>query len=270
MRLLLFLTAVVLFGVSLWYLTAPRIRFDLTGRRRRSDSLLAILGSLLVERFGGAEMLRQSDAMGWPRERPMLLAATVTFALVVFVALAVSVTAALVSAPLAAVIAWTLTRWAASRSYRSWQEEMVRGLPAMLATLRVHLDLGRTVPEALSASLQGAPPTLRREMTRVLADMRTAPAAKSALVRLAERVGRLEFKTVADTITQAWEADLSGEALEPLMDLLRITRDRETKEATERLDLVLTVAPGLAIFAVTVWGVGGFLLHSFVGALFSP
>lgn len=37
-------------------------------------------------------------------------------------------------------------------------------------------------------------------------------------------------------------------------------REKETAETTERLDMVLALAAGLALMAIAIWGVAGFLL----------
>ena len=58
----------------------------------------------------------------------------------------------------------------------------------------------------------------------------------------------------------AWDARLTGAALEPLLELLVIMREKETAETTERLDMVLALAAGLALMAIAIWGVAGFLL----------
>ncbi|MHB1787606.1 MAG: hypothetical protein ACYCS7_16010, partial [Acidimicrobiales bacterium] len=131
--------------------------------------------------------------------------------------------------------------------------------------LRVHLDLGRTVPDAMQEALHGASPVLREELRHALADMRTADQANSGLARLAERVGAREWRVFADTLTQAWDSHLAGAALEPLASLIQVVRDQAAQETTDRLDRVISAAPGLAIFAVVLWGAGGFVVSALLG-----
>jgi hypothetical protein len=129
------------------------------------------------------------------------------------------------------------------------------------------------VQDALRAAIAGVPDPLRQELRRVLTDMTLATAragrapdtARAALARLAARVDRLEFRTFADTLGQAWQTRLAGDALVPLAELLRITRDRDAEETIARLDMVLTSAPGFALFGVVTWIMGGFLLRNLTG-----
>lgn len=264
MRTLVLLASVVCVAVGAWYLTAPRMRLSY-GQDGISTGpgLLATVGAALSA-WIGEEASREADAIGWTPYRVPVIAAGF-WAVLEGVAFLASPIAGLVAMLPVAYAAWRVAGMLLHRSYSRWQEEMVSGLPSFLTILRVHLDLGRTVPEALKMVLPGASPTLRKELTRSLADMALSSDPRDGLRRLSERVGRREWRAFADTIIQSWDARLTGEALAPLLDLLMIVREKETAETTERLDMVLTVAPGLALMAVAIWGVGGFLLPTLTG-----
>ena len=267
------LMAVGVLGMALgifWLLT-PRSRFIFGARPTAPSQAIARAVLQAATRQMAAPVQHATNAMGWPMSRVLTLAFGMTFIGTLFATLVVWWLGLLLLAPLA-YGAWRLSGQMVLSQYKVWQRRMVSGLPAMLAVLRVHLDLGRTVPDALGAVLPGVQDPLRKELSRTLSDMAMAQTrqsqngrsseARQALQRLADRVDRLEFRTVADTLTQTWGAKLSGAALEPLQDLLRITREQEAEELTGRLDVTMTTAPGLAVFAIAIWAMAGWMLHS--------
>lgn len=267
------LMAVGVLGMALgifWLLT-PRRRFTFGARPTAPSQAIARAVLQAATRQMAAPVQHATNAMGWPMSRVLSLTFGLTFIGTLFATLVVWWLGLLLLAPLA-YGAWRLSGQMVLSQYKVWQRRMVSGLPAMLAVLRVHLDLGRTVPDALGAVLPGVQDPLRKELSRTLSDMAMAQTrqsqngrsseARQALQRLADRVDRLEFRTVADTLTQTWGAKLSGAALEPLQDLLRITREQEAEELTGRLDVTMTTAPGLAVFAIAIWAMAGWMLHS--------
>ncbi len=274
MHVILGLVAALLAGVAVWAALAPQTRFRFGTARPATWQSIALAITQAVEKQTAEPIRRAADALGWPSSRIAVITAAVSGVLFLTL-LTVSWWIALVALMPAVVAAWRIAGVMVMRQYREWQRQMVRGLPSLIAVLRVHLDLGRTVQDSLNAVLPGMRDPLRRDLQRTLSDMTTAPSARGqhgeilpareGLRRLADRVDRLEFRTFTDTITQAWTSRLSGAALEPLQDLLRITRERETEEQTSRLDMVMTTAPGLAIFGIMILAVAGWLLGS--GAL---
>lgn len=258
-------------GLGVYWLLTPRGRFVFGARPVAPGRAIAQAVLHAAARQMAAPVQRATDAMGWPMSRVLLITGVLTLCGTLFATMIVWWLGFLLLVPLA-YGAWRLAGHLVLNQYKIWQRRMVAGLPAMLAVLRVHLDLGRTVPDALSAVLPGVQDPLRKELTRTLSDMAMAQTrqaqngrvaeARQALQRLADRVDRLEFRTVADTLTQTWGAKLSGAALEPLQDLLRITREQEAEELTGRLDVTMTTAPGLAVFAIAIWAMAGWLLHS--------
>ncbi len=274
MHVILGLVAALLAGVAVWAALAPQTRFRFGTAQPATWQSIALAITQAVEKQTAEPIRHAADALGWPSSRIAVITAAVSG--VLFLTLfTVSWWIALVALVPTVVAAWRIAGVMVMRQYREWQRQMVRGLPSLIAVLRVHLDLGRTVQDSLNAVLPGMRDPLRRDLQRTLSDMTTAPSARGqhgeilpareGLRRLADRVDRLEFRTFTDTITQAWTSRLSGAALEPLQDLLRITRERETEEQTSRLDMVMTTAPGLAIFGIMILAVAGWLLGS--GAL---
>ena len=269
--MILVVVTVMLAGLAVWIALTPQTRFQFGGVRDTTWKSILLAITQAVEKQTAEPIRHAADALGWPPSRITIITGVVS-GLLFLVLLAVSWWIALVGVVPIVIASWRLAGVMVMRQYREWQRQMVRGLPSLISVLRVHLDLGRTVQDSLNAVLPGVRDPLRRDLQRTLTDMATAPSARGehgeiltardGLRRLADRVNRLEFRTFTDTITQAWGSRLSGAALEPLQDLLRITREKETEEQTSRLDMVMTTAPGLAIFGIMILVVAGWLLGS--------
>jgi len=267
--------ALALAALGGWWVTAPRTRFRFGAARASWGRAVGAAVWAALDRQLSAPIRQATAAIGWPPSR--LVGLTALFgALFVLVALVAVGAWGLVALPVALALGWRLAGHLARTQYRVWQRQMLGELPALLAVLRVHLDLGRTVPDALRAALPSVRDPLRRELARTLSDMALAPArgsdaagrpaeARHALTRLAQRVDRIEFRAFADTVVQAWDARLAGAALQPLQALLRTLRERQAEETAARLDMVMSAAPGFAVFGIVVWLIGGFLLHSLAG-----
>lgn len=269
--MILTLVTVMLAGLAVWIALTPQTRFQFGGVRDTTWKSILLAITQAVEKQTAEPIRHAADALGWPPSRITIITGVVS-GLLFLVLMAVTWWIALVAVVPIVIASWRLAGVMVMRQYREWQRQMVRGLPSLISVLRVHLDLGRTVQDSLNAVLPGVRDPLRRDLQRTLTDMATAPSARGehgeiltardGLRRLADRVNRLEFRTFTDTITQAWGSRLSGAALEPLQDLLRITREKETEEQTSRLDMVMTTAPGLAIFGIMILVVAGWLLGS--------
>lgn len=271
MSRILALLSAGLAGLAVWLALAPQTRFHFGTARAPTWKSIVIAITRAVEKQTAEPIRHAADALGWPPSRITVITGVLA-GLLSLALLAVSWWVALLALVPIVIVAWRIAGVMVMQQYRGWQRQMVRGLPSMISVLRVHLDLGRTVQDSLAAVLPGMRDPLRHDLRRTLADMATAPSARGehgeirtardGLRRLADRVNRLEFRTFTDTITQAWGSRLSGAALEPLQDLLRITREKETEEQTSRLDMVMTTAPGLAISGIMILVVAGWLLGS--------
>lgn len=269
------MTAYAIAGIALllflgfWSLLHPprRFRFRAAARDTAWNRLAQALWRGLVDRLG-ARTLHQLQALGWPPWQAVAFTGVLALMLTLATSLALHGLAWLLL-PIWLLLAWKGTGLYISRYYARWQRRMVAGLPRCCLLLRVHLDLGRTVPDALQAALPYLGPPLRQEMDRTVAEMRVAAAAgqraPAALPALAARVDQMEFRVVADTLQELWGARLSGEALAPLEDLMAVTRARAAQEQADNLDIVLTLAPGLGLLGIAVWLIAGWLLASLHG-----
>ena len=269
--MILGLATALLAGLAVWLALAPQTRFHFGVSPVSTWKSVVLAITHAVERQTAQPIRHAADALGWPPSRIAVMTGVISGLLFIVLLIVSWWIAFLALAPLV-IAAWRIAGVMVMRQYRDWQHQMVRGLPSLIAVLRVHLDLGRTVQDSLNAVLPGMRDPLRRDLQRTLTEMSTVSAsrdehgeiqtARDAFRRLADRVNRLEFRTFTDTITQAWGSRLSGAALEPLQDLLRITREKETEEQTNRLDMVMTTAPGFAIFGIMILIVAGWLLGS--------
>lgn len=249
--------AAILAAYGVWSLTAPDLLL------RAHARLLGILGALWDGRAGQKARSR-ARTLGWTPYRVPAAAAIWTLVLAAGLA-ALASWALLFGLVPAALAGWALALQSLNGKFQSWQREMLRGLPGLVTTLRVHLGLGRTVPDALREGMRGASPVLRRELELALAHMATAEKVKEGLLGLADRTESREWRVFADTLSQAWDTQLSGEALEPLLQLVAIVREKQARLTTGRLERIATTAPGLALLAVAILAAGGYLLSALGG-----
>lgn len=249
--------AACLAAYGVWSVTAPAALAQAHAR------LLTALGIVWDQRAGQVAK-RRAQTLGWVPYRVPAIAAIWTMIAAAGLA-ALSPQAALFGLVPTALAAWLLALQSLAGSFAGWQREMLRGLPGLVTTLRVQLDLGLTVPEALRESMRGASPVMRRELELALADMATADQAKEGLVRLAARTENREWRVFADTLSQAWDTQLSGDALEPLLQLVAIVREQQARETTGKLERVASTAPGLALLAIAILAAGGYLLSALAG-----
>lgn len=264
---------------GVWAVLTPTTRFRFS-RDRKQNVAAEILGSVVITaaNLAAEPVVKAMDAMEWKKVRMMGIL-VLLFVMLMAIPLMLSWVIALIWLVPAGYLAWVITGRMIVKMYSTWQVKVMDGLPSLISILRVHLDMGRTVQDALSQALPGVSEPLRGEMSRTLTDMALSRAresdgdrpseARQALVRLANRVNTMEFRMFTETLVQAWGSRLSGEALAPLTELMRISRERRSEEKSSKLDMVMTVAPGLAIFAIVVWAIGGFILSSLSGGAFS-
>lgn len=221
------------------------------------------LGSLW-QRRSSAVARRRAATLGWVPYRVPVTAA-IWMLLITAGLTALNPAYAAFSILPAALVAWGLANNALAQAFRSWQQELQRGLPGLVTTLRVHLDLGSTVPDAMQEAIHQAAPAVAQELRLALADMATADQAKTGLQRLAERAGTQEWRMFADILGQAWGTATSGTALEPLTAQAATAREKAARDTTNRLDRVISAAPGLAILAAVIWAGGGYALGALAG-----
>ena len=218
----------------------------------------------LWQRRSSAVARRRAATLGWAPYRVPVTAAIWTLLLTASLTALNPAYAGFGILP-AALVAWGLANNALTQAFRSWQQQLQRGLPGLVTTLRVHLDLGSTVPDAMQEAIHQAAPTVAQELRLALADMATADQAKTGLARLAERADTQEWRMFADILGQAWGTATSGTALEPLTAQAATAREKAARDITGRLDRVISAAPGLAILAAVIWAGGGYALGALAG-----
>ena len=232
-----------------------------------ASTLLSTSGDALGalwQRRSSAVARRRAATLGWAPYRVPVTAAIWTLLLTASLTALDPAYAAFGILP-AALVAWGLANNSLTQAFRAWQQQMQRGLPGLVTTLRVHLDLGSTVPDAMSEAIHQAASAVAEELRLALADMATADQAKSGLARLAERADTQEWRMFSDILGQAWGTATSGTALEPLTAQAAVAREKAARDVTGRLDRVISAAPGLAILAAVIWAGGGYALGALSG-----
>lgn len=153
---------------------------------------------------------------------------------------------------LGGLAAWKGPSWLVSQQFQRRRHVLNRDLGPLVLLLRIYLDLGRPLPEALALSRPGLSRLARSELDRLLADI-TQGKRTVALKTWAKRSGVADYTILADTLAQGWDAGLSGATLSSLDTLIDAARDQGTRSLTDRLD-------GMASFLVPIAGLGVMLL----------
>lgn len=150
-------------------------------------------------------------------------------------------------------LAWGVVPWWVQRQAQDYRRGVMVNYPLLLSMLRFYLTLDRSVPEALSAIVPLLGIRGRREVRRILADVRDATGnAPAAFTASRVRIDRMQWGILMDALAQNWGKRFSGEALEPLTMLLDGQREQAALRLTARLDMVTTIVPILAIFGTLV------------------
>jgi hypothetical protein len=244
--------------VGLWGLLArPRpVRFDAP-----PPAWERWIGRLLIRwQAGWSPATRRAlDVLGWSladvRRRVLWIAGGSTLmAWAVLAALHLPVGWALGAAGLLGVgVAWGVVPWWVQRQAQDYRRAVMANYPLLLSMLRFYLGLDRSVPEALSAIVPLLGPRGRREVRRILADIRDGTTeAPAAFAASRARVDRMQWGILMDALAQNWGRRFTGTALEPLTMLLEGQREQAALRLTARLDMVTTIVPILAIFGTMV------------------
>jgi hypothetical protein len=145
--------------------------------------------------------------------------------------------------------------------YERYRRQVASNFGPLVLLLQFYLSLDYPIAEALKAALPAVGPFGRRELTRLLGELRlgSGPAAFRAS---AERITQLHWGVLMDTLAQAWGHSTGPGVLEPLTQMLRAQRDEQALLLTSAVDAVSTAVPLLAVFG----GLIGFLLFLFAGA----
>lgn len=163
-----------------------------------------------------------------------------------------------------ALAAWKGPSWLIGRQFRNRQVALARDFPPLVLMLRIYLDLGEALPEALRHTRPAISRVGQAEMNRLLSALE-AGVRQSALKHWARRTGLSTYKLLADTLAQGWDQGLTADALQPLDTLIDSSRAQGTRALTERLDGMATVVPMIAAFGVMAVLLYALLVGSGIG-----
>lgn len=147
-----------------------------------------------------------------------------------------------------------LPDWWVRQLDRAYRRAVTAGLPLFLNHLRLLLDMGYNLPDALGRLLPRLPPRLQAEVARVLRDLRRGRSVERALGRFAERVGTLEAATLAVTLAQAAHQRLTGATLDALDTLVAGIRQERMHALTGSVRTLVTGITPLVALALLLEG----------------
>ncbi len=145
----------------------------------------------------------------------------------------------------------------------SRQNEILRSLPFYLDVITLSVEAGSNLTGGMTQAVQKTPDTvLRREISRVLRDIRAGKTRAESLRDLAERAGSAQVKMVVASLIQAEKTGASlGPILRAQSDQLRTQRfQRAEKLAMEAP--VKMLGPLVMFIFPTTFFVLGFLIIS--------
>jgi hypothetical protein len=157
--------------------------------------------------------------------------------------------------------------WIIQRRFKQYQGFLRRDFAPLVLILRIYFDLMMPVDQALLAASRALGKTSQREINRLLTAIHTGAGGSQALTEWGKRPQLMEYRLLADTITQNWQASLTGEALAPLDTLIESNREQGTRSLADRLDAVATIVPILAAFGILVLVIFTLLYGSFGGGM---
>ena len=147
-----------------------------------------------------------------------------------------------------------------------YRKGVMASYPLILVMLRFYLTLDRSVEETFQLLRPLVGPRAKRELGRILGDIASGSlTGPDAFAASRDRLDRMEWTTLMDTLAQNWGHRNNSDTLRPLTLLLEGQREQAALQLTSRLDMVATVVPILAIFGLLVGGlfiVGAGLLGS--------
>ena len=157
--------------------------------------------------------------------------------------------------------------WIIGRRFKQYQGFLRRDFAPLVLILRIYFDLGIPVTQALLAASRALGRTSQREINRLLTAMHSGQDGSEAMNLWGKRPRLMEYRLLADTIAQNWQASLTGQALAPLDTLIEANREQGTRSLADRLDAVATIVPILAAFGILVLVIFSLLYGSFGGGV---
>lgn len=161
---------------------------------------------------------------------------------------------------------WQGPRWVVGSRFRQRQRALTRDFPPLVLLLRIYLDLGVPLPEAVAACRPAVARLTRQELDRLLAQFQLGARA-AALRAWAQRTDLALYAILADTLAQGWDDGLSGAALQPLDTLMDAAQDQGTRSLTDRLDGMATLLVPLTALGWVLVGFSAIVLHVHLGGL---
>lgn len=153
----------------------------------------------------------------------------------------------LLALAIGALLAWKGPAWVIRRRFLVWQSQLDRDFPPLVLMLRIYLDLGEPLPEALAHTRPALSRVGQGELDRLLSALQMG-ARQSALKAWARRTDLPTYALLADTLAQGWDQGLTADALTPLDTLIQSSREQGTRSLTARLDGMATIVPIIAAF----------------------
>ncbi len=150
---------------------------------------------------------------------------------------------------LAALAAWKGPAWMIGKQFQSRQKSLMRDFPPLVLMLRIYLDLGEPLAEALSHTRPALSRIGQGELNRLLSALQMG-VRQAGLKTWAKRTGLTNYLLLADTLSQGWDQGLDADALMPLDTLIKSSREQGTRTLTDRLDGMATIVPVIAAFGV--------------------
>lgn len=161
----------------------------------------------------------------------------------------------LIAAGTGVVVAYGGLPWWIQRQARQFRAGVMANYAIVLVMLRFYLALDYTPLDALTAIVPLLGIRGRRELRRILTDIRTGSRRPpEALAASRQRIQRMQWGMLMDTLAQNWGRRLRADALRPLTGMLASYRDQAARRLTSRLDMVVTIVPIMAIFGTLVGG----------------
>lgn len=149
------------------------------------------------------------------------------------------------------LLAWKGPAWLINRQFQTRRATLARDFPPLVLMLRIYLDLGEPLAEALKHTRPALSRLGRHELDRLLSGIDAGTGDREvALKQWARRSGIQAYALLADTLAQGWGQGLTAESLVPLDTLIQSSREQGTRALTERLDGMATFVPVIAAFGV--------------------
>lgn len=170
----------------------------------------------------------------------------------------------IVGMAVALLAAWKGPAWIIGKQFQGRQKSLFRDFPPLVLMLRIYLDLGEPLPEALGHTRPALSRIGQAEINRLLSALQMG-VRQAGLKQWAKRTGLMNYLLLADTLAQGWDHGLTADVLMPLDTLIKASREQGTRALTDRLDGMATIVPVIAAFGVMAVLLYALLVGSGIG-----